>query len=109
MLARSAPTCSTFGLSSSSAPERARPVDLPPVYPSAPLSRNLNVFPYVRLSEYTDDSRETQRQPVCSGPRSYESAGRYRLCPPEPFSRLALQVGARALVWAATHYHSLSC
>src|SRR5215203_2382321 len=47
MLARSAPTCSTFGLSSSSELLRARQVDLPRVYSSVLFSRNLNDCSYI--------------------------------------------------------------
>jgi hypothetical protein len=45
MLARSAPTCPTFVLRSSSEPLSARPVDLPGVYSSVLFSRILNHSP----------------------------------------------------------------
>src|ERR687898_1615019 len=64
MLARSTPTCSTFGLSSSSEPLRACPVDLPRVYSSLLFSRNLNACSYVRFTKHTYDSYETQRRSV---------------------------------------------
>jgi hypothetical protein len=64
MLARSTPTCSTFGLSSSSEPVSACPIDLPRVYSSVLFSRNLNACSYVRFTKHTYDSYETQRRSV---------------------------------------------